>query len=154
MFRINQVIRVGFLSIALASGVGCATVSGGHARGRDVHASARIAGDASRVLVTGPALLMHVDVDGRDDLSLYAVRRSTGTEADCGGARIGEPRRLRPRVANLVNIEVPADQSICVGAAPNARTAAVMWHARRIEGGAGIGHGEAIAFDDLREDRR
>ena len=52
MFRINQVIGVGLLFIALASGVGCATISGGHARGRDVHASARIAGDATRVLVT------------------------------------------------------------------------------------------------------
>ena len=150
MFRINQVIGVGFLFIALTSGVGCATISGGRARGRDLHASARIAGDATRVLVAGPALLMHVDVDGRDDLSLYAVRRSAGTEADCGAARIGEPRRLRPGVPNQVNIEVPAGQSICVGAAPNARTAAVMWHARRVEAGSAIGHGEAIAFEGRR----
>ena len=154
MFRINQVIRVGFLSIALTSGVGCATVAGGHARGRDVHASASIAADGARVLVNGPALLMHVDIDGRDDLAMYAVRNEPGNDANCGAARIGEPRRLRPGVPNLVNITVPADQAICVSAAPNARTAAVMWHARRVDPGSAIGHGEAIAFDELREHRR
>jgi hypothetical protein len=154
MFRINQVIRVGFLSIALTSGVGCATVSGGHARGRDVHASARIAGDGARVLVSGPALLMHVDIDGRDDLALYAVHHERGTDADCGAARIGEPRRLRPGVPNLVNLAVPADQSICVSAAPNARTAAVMWHARRVAPASAVGRGEAIALDELPELRR
>ena len=149
MFRTKQVIRVSILSIALASGAGCATVSGGHGRGRDVHASAQIAGDATRLLVTGPALLMHVDVDGRDDLALYAVRRSAGTGADCAAAPIGETRRLRPGVENRVNIEVPADQSICVGAPANTRSAAVMWHARRIEAGSAIGHGEAIAFEPV-----
>jgi hypothetical protein len=150
MFRINQVIGVSILSIALASGIGCATASGGHARGRDVHASARIAGDATRVLVTGPALLMHVDVEGRDELSLYAVRRNSGTEADCAAAPIGERTRLRPGASNRVNLTVPADQTICVAATPNARRASVMWHARRIEGGSAIGHGEAIAFEELR----
>lgn len=149
MFRINQVIGFSILSIVLASGAGCATV-GGHGRGRDVHASAQIAGDTTRVLVTGPALLMHVDIDGRDDLALYAVRRNAGTESDCAAARIGETRRLRPGVPNLVNIQVPADQSICVGAAANTRRAAIMWHARRIEAGSAIGHGEAIAFDEPR----
>jgi hypothetical protein len=150
MFRVKQLIGFSILSIGLASGVGCATVSGGRAGGRDVHASARITSDSARVGVSGPALLMHVDVDGRNDLSLYAVRRNAGTEADCAAGPIGQPRRLRPGVPNLVNLTVPADQTICVATAPNTRSASVMWHARRIEGGAPLGHGEAIAFDELR----
>jgi len=147
MIRATGAWGVSILSIALATGAGCATIAGGHGERRDVHASTQIAGVGARVLVTGPALLMHVDVEGRDDLVLYAVARKDGTEADCAAGQTGERRRIRPGVSNLVNLPVAAGQTICIAAAPDSRIASVLWHARRIEGGPVGGRGEALAFD-------
>ena len=110
---------VSILSIALATGAGCATIAGGHGGRRDVHASTHVAGVGARVLVTGPALLMHVDVEGRDDLVLYAVARKDGTEADCAAEQTSERKRIRPGVPNLVNLPVAAGQTICIAAAPD-----------------------------------
>jgi hypothetical protein len=148
MISAAKAIQVSFLffSITLTGAAGCATASGGRAERRDQHTSARISGDAARVLVAGPALLMHVDVEGREDLSLYAVARKTGTEADCAAGQAGERRRVRPGVSNRVNITVAANQAICIAAAPSSRSTAVMWHARRIEGGS-VAAGQALAFD-------
>jgi hypothetical protein len=98
------------------------------------------------LLVTGPALLMHVNVEGRDDLALYAVARKDGTEADCAGAPTGERKRLRPNVANLVNMTVAANETICIAPAPRGGAASVMWHARRIVGGA-AGRSDELVLD-------
>jgi len=135
-----------FLAAAMAAGAGCATASGGRVGGRDVHASARIAGDSAHVLVNGPAWLMHVNIEGRDDMSLFAVARKDGTDADCAGSQNGERKRLRPGMSNLVNMSVGAEETICIAPSPNAPTASVMWHARRIDGDA-AGRGQTLAFD-------
>src|SRR5207248_796025 len=82
----------------LAGAVGCATGLGGLSARRDLHTSARVSGAAPRVLVTGPALLMHINVEGRDDLTVYAVARKTGTEADCTASQTGERKRVHPGV--------------------------------------------------------
>src|SRR4051794_29590634 len=108
MFRAIQAIQLSVLSIALATAAGCATISGGHAGRHDVHASARIAGDSARVLVSGPASLLHIDVDGRADLALYSVARKSGTDADCAAGAAVEKKRLRPRMQNVVNLDVAA----------------------------------------------
>jgi len=133
----------------LAAG-GCATGSEGQIgrmAGHDVHASRHFAGDGAHVLVSGPAWLLHVDVEGRDDLALYAVPRKDGTDADCTSGPTVEKKRLRPGQSNLVNLAVAADETICVAAATNTRTASVMWHARRIDSRAVAGQGAALAFE-------
>ena len=141
----NGIRGIGFLllGVVLAGGAGCATASGG----RDVHASARIAGDHARVLVSGPAWLMHVDVEGREDMSLFAVTRKDGTDADCAAGPTGERKRLRPGMPNLVNMNIGAEETICIAPSPNTRSASVMWHARRIDGDAAAGRGQTLAFD-------
>jgi len=136
-----------FLAAAMAAGAGCATASGGRVGGRDVHASARIAGDSAHVLVNGPAWLMHVNIEGRNDMSLFADARKDGTDADCAGSQNGERKRLRPGMSNLVNMSVGAEETICIAPSPNAPTASVMWHARRIDGDAAAGRGQTLAFD-------
>ena len=147
MIRVIRAMQFSFLVGALAAGAGCATMSGGRSGGHDLHATTRVSGDAARVLVSGPALLMHVDVDGRDDLALYTVARKDGSEADCAAAPSGERRRLQAGVSNLVHLAVAADQTVCVAAVPSTRSGSVMWHARRIDGGALVGPGQALAFD-------
>jgi hypothetical protein len=147
MIRVTGALRFFILVGAVGAGAGCASFSGGRGGGHDLHATARITGDASRLVVSGPAVLLHVDVDGRDDMALYAVARKDGTAADCAGGPIGARRQLRPGVANRVNLAVAADETICVAAAPSKRSGSVMWHARLIDGGAGAASGAAIAFD-------
>ena len=137
-----------FVSIALATAAGCATLSAGHAGGgHDVHASTRIDGDRARVLVSGPAWLLHIDVDGRDDLALYSVASKDGTDADCAAGAVVEKKRLRAGAPNLVNLDVAAGETICIGPVASTRIAAVMWHARRLDAGSVVGHGQALAFD-------
>jgi hypothetical protein len=147
MTRAIRSIGVSFLLGTLAVDAGCATASRGLSRGHDLHATARVGSDGARVLVVGPAVLMHVDVDGRDDLALYTVARKDGTEADCAGLLTGERRHLRPGTANLVNLTVADHQLVCVAVEPNTRTASVMWHARRMDGGSVVGRDQAVAFD-------
>jgi hypothetical protein len=146
---IRAIRSIGFLFFVGALAAGCATASGGLSRSRDLHATTRVAADGARVLVVGPAVLMHVDVDGRDDLALYTVARKDGTETDCTGPLTGERKHLRPGVANLVNLTVPDGQAVCIAVEPNTRTASVAWHARRIDGGAVSGHGPALALEDI-----
>jgi len=136
------------LVATLAAGAGCAAVATVPRGDRDRHATARIAGNAPRVLVSGPALLMHIDLDGGDDLALYAVARKDGTEADCTTDALGERRRLRPGVPNLVNLVVPANQEICVAPTANGGATSVRWHARRLDGRPS-GPDKALAFDGL-----
>ena len=146
MIRAIRNIGLWFVFGTLAA-AGCATTAGGHGGGHDVHSSARIPGDGARVLVSGPAWLLHVDVEGRDDLSLYAVASKDGTDADCTSGPTVEKTHLRPGRSNLVNLSVAAGQTICVGAATTTRTASVMWHARRIDSSAIGGQGPALAFE-------
>jgi hypothetical protein len=145
MFRASHAIQLSVLSIALATAAGCATISGGPASRHDVHASARIAGDTARILVSGPASLLHIDVDGRADLALYAVARKSGTDADCAASATVEKKRLHAGTQNVVNLDVAAGETICVASAASARPTSVMWHARRLDATAAAGQGPALA---------
>jgi hypothetical protein len=147
MIRVTGAFRFFILVGAMGAGAGCARFSGGRSGGHDLHATAHITGDAARVVVSGPAVLLHVDVDGRDDMALYAVTRKDGTAADCAGGPIGERRQLRPGAPNRLNLTVAADQTICVATAPSTRGGSVMWHARVIDSGAAAASGSAIALD-------
>ena len=148
MIRAIRRMGVSFFFITLSAVAGCATGSGGpFGGGHDLHASTRIAGAGAHVLVSGPAWLLHVNVDGRDDLALYTVARKDGTDADCAGGLTVEKKRLRPGVSNLVNLSVAADETICIAPSPNTRTASVMWHARRIDRAPAAGAAQTLAFD-------
>jgi hypothetical protein len=148
MSSASRVTQFALFSLVLAAG--CASTSGGWSRGRqDLHSSASIAGDVPHVLVSGPAWLMHVNVEGRDDLALYAVARKDGTDADCAGTQVGERKHLKPGVPNLVNLNVPEGAAICVRTEPDTRRATVMWHARRIDPSVpAIGREKALAFEE------
>ena len=148
MIRAIRSIGLWFVFGTLTA-AGCATASGGHFAGHDIHASARIDGDRARVLVSGPACLLHIDVDGRDDLALYSVARKDGTDADCATGAAVEKKRLRAGAPNMVNLDVAASETICIGPAPGTRVASVMWHARRLDAGSAAGHGPALALEGL-----
>src|SRR4029077_8380687 len=76
----------------------------------------------------GPALLIHVDVEGKNELALYTVARKLGTDADCAASPAGQSVRLRGGISNRVNVALPGDEAICV--APQAGHAAILWHVK------------------------
>jgi hypothetical protein len=92
--------------------------------------------------------LLHIDVDGRDDLALYSVASRDGTDADCAAGAAVERKRLRAGAPNLVNLEVAAGETICIAPVASTRIAAVMWHARRLDARPVAGQGQAVAFDE------
>jgi len=140
------------VALLLSTGsVGCATVGAGHgqARGRDMHVSATVSGGAARAIVSGPATLLHVDVSGANDLSLYRVARTDGDA--CAAAKRGPATELRRGASNRVNIDVASDEIVCVAAATADRAASLTWHARRADP-ASLTTGRMLASND-RNDR-
>jgi len=136
-------------ALLLSSGtIGCATVGAGHSdvRGRDVHVSASLSGGAARAIVSGPATLLHVDVAGANDLSLYRVARTDG-DACAAAAKRGPATELRRGASNRVNIDVGADEIICVAAATAGRGASLTWHARSAQTST-ISDGRLLAAND------
>ena len=141
-------IFAGLAAIALAAvmGGGCGVTGAAghsHGRGNDVRSMARMnATTGPKVIVAGPARLLHVDVHGERAFAIYAVARQTGTDADCRGAAaapavsVARANRRRP-----LDIDVPAGQVACLANGPDAADghgAEVSWHARRGAPAAGV----------------
>ena len=119
-----------FLLGSAASGAGCAT---GSVRASDLRGSAHLTSSAPRLLIAGPALLMHVDVERSVGvLTLYTAARRYGTDADCSAGPSGETIPVRPSGTSPLDVGVAAGEVVCL-AAPAGR-AALQWHARTSAG--------------------
>jgi hypothetical protein len=142
MSRVGGVSALALVVLTFAGGgsSGCATAQENRIAARDLRSAATVDRSAPRILLAGPALLMHVDVQGQDSLSLYTVTRRSGSEADClAGGAPSAPLLLQGGISNRLNLKVGADQLVCV-VAPSRRLDAarfapgriqVLWHARR-----------------------
>jgi len=102
----------------------------------DVRLSIPMRADSPRMLVVGPARLLHVDVEGRGVVSLYSVQTVTGLEDDCMGAPLPAAMTLIPDDTNQLNLDVPVGQAVCMAPvkAEDRRLGAVHLHARRTPG--------------------
>ena len=134
-------ILAGLAAVAAAAvmGGGCGVTSAAghsHGRGNDVRSTAQMSATTGpRVVVAGPARLLHVDVHGDRAFTIYAVARQTGTDADCLAAAatpaisVARANRRRP-----LDIDVPAGRVVCLANGSDAggrQSAEVSWHARR-----------------------
>ena len=120
----------------MSGGCGVTSAAGhSHGRGNDVRSTAHMtAATGPKVVVAGPARLLHVDVHGDRGFTIYAVARQTGTDADCRAAAatpatsVARANRRRP-----LDIDVPAGQVVCLANGSNAddrHSTEVSWHAR------------------------
>jgi hypothetical protein len=132
-----------FFTAAVATGIaalfcaGCgATGLAERARTADVRLSIPMQADSPRMLVVGPARLLHVDVEGRGVVSLYSVQTVTGLEGDCAGTPLPAAMTLVPDDTNQLNLDVPAGQAVCMAPIKpeDRRLGAVHLHARRTSG--------------------
>jgi hypothetical protein len=134
MFSINRVFFAGAVVSAVAAALmasGCA-VGGGMQQGAEVRVSTKLDGASPKMIVAGPARLLHVDVHGRQELSLYSVKRAADGSFSCAAVASSGAMPLRHGASNELNLVVPADEAVCLANGSGvARDSDVAWHARR-----------------------
>jgi hypothetical protein len=138
MISIKRLFFAGTVACAaagafVASGCGVASASGMQ-RAAEVRGATALAAGSPQLIVSGPARLLHVDVRGRQALSIYSVKRDARGAVNCADKLRSKALPLRQGVSNELNLEVHHDEAICLAndggdAAP--RIADVSWHARR-----------------------
>jgi hypothetical protein len=137
MFSINRICFAGAVVSAVAAALmasGCA-VGGGMQQAAEVRVATRLDGASPKMIVAGPARLLHVDVHGRQELSLYSVKRAADGSFSCAAMASSGALPLRHGASNELNLVVPADEAICLangsGISRDTEVADVEWHARR-----------------------
>jgi hypothetical protein len=108
----------------------------------EVRGSIAVANLEARMLLAGPARLLHVQADRKARLRLFRVPRQFGTEDDCRGVLDGDEVAVPKRHAE---IDVAKDEVVCAkveqmslsGKVPNAgggrkegRKVLLSWHAK------------------------
>jgi hypothetical protein len=102
-----------------------------------------VTGESPRLLVTGPARLLHVDLSGESDVDVRLYRvfvgTSSRTEEACRSAQPISPVLLHGEQSHRLNLDVPPGQAVCVAAtqpprttpSPNVAPMELAWHAER-----------------------
>src|SRR5437764_1295122 len=133
MFSINRLFVAGAVASAVAAALmasGCAV--GGAINNAEVRVATRLEGASPKMIVAGPARLLHVDVHGRQALSLYSVKRATDGSFSCAAVASSAALPLRQGATNELNLVVPDDEAVCLANGSGvARDSDVAWHARR-----------------------
>jgi hypothetical protein len=133
--------------LMVVGGLGCATTAARSRGARDVHASTVVSGGGDgRLVVAGPAVVLHLDVEGKNDVALYTVPARDGTQADCDRAGEGQATPIHRGHSNRVNLRVGTGQVVCVSAPATSGRSEVRWHARRLD--PALANGSMVAFDD------
>ena len=105
------------------AGAGCASAVTATHRS-DVRASAAVSNPEPRLLVAGPARLLHANIDRRAGVTFLRVPLHASAEPDCrGGVALGWDGES--------DIEVREDEAVCVAVVHKTR---ISWHARPIAG--------------------
>jgi hypothetical protein len=136
--NVNKICFAGAIASAaaavlLASGCNAAGAGGGLQRAAEVRVATSLQAGSPKLMVSGPAQLLHVNVYGQQTLNVYSVKRGADGAVDCAGATRSAVRSLQQRASNELNLVVHADEGVCLAtetgeAAPRTD---VSWHARR-----------------------
>jgi len=133
MISINRIFFAGAIASAVAAALmasGCA--AGGGLQSAELRVATQLEGASPRMIVAGPARLLHVDVHGRQSLNVYSVKRGADGSANCGAAVHSVALPLRQGASNELNLVVLEDEAVCLAnVSGSARAADVSWHARR-----------------------
>lgn len=111
------------LAVALATLGGCA--HGWNSNGRDVRGSAQV-GDGPRLLLGGPALSVHTNVDRTEPIALFMVDHVNGDDRDCSQATALHAVAIAPEAAR--HVELAPGRELC--AVSRRGSQEVVWHGR------------------------
>jgi hypothetical protein len=131
---------INFIASLLPAVLGCSALSGQRvdsvgSLGADIRGESPVRRDWAEAIVSGPALVKHLETEGRGTVVLYLVNDRGMNEGTCSAsttygrtpvAVLGQ----RQRVTNLV---VPGGTRICA-TVTDARRVNVVWHARSTNG--------------------
>jgi hypothetical protein len=136
MGSINRIFFAGAIISAAAAAVlasGCGvTGASSMQRAAEVRIATTLEAGSPKVIVSGPARLLHVDVQGHQTLNVYTVKRDAGGAANCAARGRAEMRALRQAASTELNLEVGDDEVVCLAnSAGDAPRIDVSWHARR-----------------------
>jgi hypothetical protein len=137
MFSINRIFFTGAVISAAAAVLvasGCSVAGAGMTRAAEVRVATTLEAGSPKVIVSGPARLLHVDVHGRQLLNVYSVKRGADGKVDCTDKLPSARVSLRQRASNELNLVVRADEAVCLAndaSDGSTRKADVSWHARR-----------------------
>ena len=163
MDSMNRIFFAGAVISAAAAvflASGCAgTGAASMQRAAEVRVATTLEAGSPKMMVSGPARLLHVDVEGHQTLNVYTVKRDAAGEASCAvvprasrsapqarsattvfsGSRTpalragaAEARTLRQAASTELNLEVGEDEVVCLAnVAGDASRVDVSWHARR-----------------------
>jgi hypothetical protein len=136
MISVNRIFFAGAVisaaaAVLMASGCGVAGATGMQ-RAAEVRVATTLEAGSPKMIVSGPARLLHVDVRGHQALTLYSVKRDAGGGANCAGPARSGAFALRQAASTVLNLQVQDDEAICLASATgDAPSVDVSWHARR-----------------------
>jgi len=134
LFSMNRICFAGAVIAALAAVLtasGCG-VTGAMDRAAEVRVATRLEAGSPKMIVAGPARLLHVDVRGRQAVNLYSVKRAADGSFNCADPARTQGAPLRHGASNELDLVVPADEAVCLASQAGAlHQAEVSWHARR-----------------------
>jgi hypothetical protein len=137
MFSINRIFFTGAVISAAAAvfvASGCSVAGAGMKRAAEVRVATTLEAGSPKMIVSGPARLLHVDVHGRQSLNVYSVKRGADGTVSCTDKVPSARLSLRQGASNELDLVVRADEAVClVNDASDAspRNTDVSWHARR-----------------------
>jgi hypothetical protein len=136
--NVNKICLAGAVAsaaaaILMASGCNVAGAGGGLQRAAEVRVATTLEGASPKLVVSGPARLLHVEVQGHRMVNVYSVKRGADGSIDCAGTVRSDVQQLRQSASNELNLVVASDEGACLAnqAGDAAPRADVSWHARR-----------------------
>ena len=120
-------------AVLMASGCNVAGGGAGLKRAAEVRVATTLEGGGPKLMVSGPARLLHVDVRGHHAVNVFSVKRGADGSVNCTGTVRSDVRSLQQSASNELNLVVHADEGVCLAneAGDAAPRADVSWHARR-----------------------
>jgi hypothetical protein len=129
----RDVMRGMLLGLVLAMVAGCAHGLHGEAA-RDVRGVAKV-GAGARLLVGGPAMSVHTNVDGSEPVALFVVDRVNGDDRDCASGTAAHAAPIAPAAGR--HIEIAEGRELCAVAQG---THEVLFHARALDPATMVAH--------------
>jgi len=118
-------------AVLMASGCNVTGVSNLQ-RGAEVRVATTLEAGSPKMVVTGPARLLHVNVQGHKAVSVYSVKRDATGAVNCAATTRSDRQPLRQMASTELNLQVKDDEAVCMAHdATDAGRADVSWHARR-----------------------
>jgi hypothetical protein len=131
--------------------LGCSALSGQRldsagSLGADIRGESPVRRDSAEAIVSGPALVKHLETEGRGTVVLYLVNDGGTDDRTCSASTTYGRTPIavlwhRQRVTDLV---VPGGKRICA-AVTDARLVNVVWHARSTSGWGIAPNGATVA---------